>query len=158
MYEIFARLLKEKGLTAYKVSKDTGIPNTTLSAWKRGVCNIKNDKLQIIADYLNVSLPYLLGITDDPQDYIETVEEAQKRLQESIARAEMYEQKAIEARQEAERLEREAEKLKATQEALIASNEAFKNKDFKQAVERLKNLTPEQLQLLNAILNQFENK
>ncbi|MVB11143.1 helix-turn-helix protein [Caprobacter fermentans] len=63
MYEIFERLLKEAGITAYKVSKDTGISQTTLSDWKRGRSVPKTEKLQIIADYFDVSLDYLLGKT-----------------------------------------------------------------------------------------------
>lgn len=35
MYEIFEQLLRERGITAYRVSKDTGITSATLSDWKR---------------------------------------------------------------------------------------------------------------------------
>jgi transcriptional regulator with XRE-family HTH domain len=63
MYEIFEHLLKEAGITAYKVSKDTGISQTTLSDWKRGRSVPKTEKLQTIADYFDVSLDYLLGKT-----------------------------------------------------------------------------------------------
>ncbi|SCI17942.1 Uncharacterised protein [uncultured Ruminococcus sp.] len=34
MYEIFEKLLKERGITAYRVSKDTGISTATLTDWK----------------------------------------------------------------------------------------------------------------------------
>lgn len=61
MYEIFDELIKQKGLSAYKVAKDTGISQTTLSDWKRGRSIPKTDKLQKIADYLGVTLDYLLG-------------------------------------------------------------------------------------------------
>ena len=37
MYEIFDELIKQKGLSAYKVAKDTGISQTTLSDWKRDI-------------------------------------------------------------------------------------------------------------------------
>lgn len=59
MYEIFAKLLKERGVTAYRVHKDTGISQTTLSDWKAGRITPKIDKLQAIADYFGVSLEYL---------------------------------------------------------------------------------------------------
>ncbi len=36
MYEIFEKLLKKHGVTAYKVSKETGVTQSTLSDWKRG--------------------------------------------------------------------------------------------------------------------------
>lgn len=60
MYEIFERLCEAKGLTPYKVSKATGIPTATLSNWKAGRYTPKQDKLQKIADFLGVSLEYLM--------------------------------------------------------------------------------------------------
>lgn len=59
MYEIFSKLLHEFGVTAYKVSKETGISQTTFSNWKSGRSIPKTDALQKIADYFNVSLDYL---------------------------------------------------------------------------------------------------
>ena len=59
MYEIFEKLMKEKGVRAADVAKATGIAPQTLSAWKKGESNPKNDKLQKIADYFGVSLEYL---------------------------------------------------------------------------------------------------
>lgn len=61
MYEIFEKLLKERGITAYRVSKDTGISTATLTDWKKGRSSPKSDKLQKIADYFHVSVDYLLG-------------------------------------------------------------------------------------------------
>ena len=61
MYEIFEQLLRERGITAYRVSKDTGITSATLSDWKKGKTQPKVDKLQKIADYFGVSLDYLCG-------------------------------------------------------------------------------------------------
>lgn len=60
MYEIFSNLLQKHGITPYKVSKETGVSQSTLSDWKRGISAPKPDKLQKIADYFNVSLEYLL--------------------------------------------------------------------------------------------------
>lgn len=64
MYEIFERLLKEKGLSAYKVAKATGVATATLSSWKKGAYTPKPEKLQKIADYLGVRLEYLMGESD----------------------------------------------------------------------------------------------
>ena len=61
MYDIFERLMKEKGVTRYKVSKDTGISQSTLSDWKRKRSTPKIDKLQILADYFGVTVDYLTG-------------------------------------------------------------------------------------------------
>ena len=60
MYEIFAKLLKAKGCTAYQVSKATGIAQSTLSDWKSGKSVPKADKIQKIADFFDVSADYLM--------------------------------------------------------------------------------------------------
>lgn len=64
MYERFLQLLKKKNITAYRVGKDTGISQNTLSYWKKGTGKPKTDKLKKIADYFNVSLKWLMGISD----------------------------------------------------------------------------------------------
>jgi len=61
MYEIFEQLLQRNGVTAYKISQDTGIGQSTLSAWKMGKSNLKADKLQILADYFGVTVDYLMN-------------------------------------------------------------------------------------------------
>lgn len=56
MYETFKRLLEERNLTAYQVSKDTGISQATLSDWKIGKSKPKVDKLSVLAKYFGVPL------------------------------------------------------------------------------------------------------
>lgn len=60
MYEIYQRLLDEKGLKNADVARATGISNMTLSDWKRGKSVPKSDKMRKIAEYLNVSVDYLM--------------------------------------------------------------------------------------------------
>ncbi|HCL03811.1 MAG TPA: hypothetical protein DHW61_15630 [Lachnoclostridium phytofermentans] len=60
MYEIFEKLIKMHNVTAYKVSKDTNIPYSAFSDWKAGRSTPKQDKLKKIADYLGVSIEYLM--------------------------------------------------------------------------------------------------
>lgn len=60
MYSVFERLLAKHGITAWKVSKETGISTVTLTNWKKGNYVPKADKLQKIADYFGVSLEYLM--------------------------------------------------------------------------------------------------
>lgn len=60
MYEIFEQLLNERGVTAYRVSKETGITTATLTSWKQGKYTPKLEKLQKIADYFGVSIDYLI--------------------------------------------------------------------------------------------------
>lgn len=59
MYEIFEKLLQKHGITAYKVSKATGISTATLSDWKNGRSIPKSDKMRLLADYFGVTLEYL---------------------------------------------------------------------------------------------------
>ena len=61
MYEIFAKLLKEKGVTPYQVSKATGVAQSSLSDWKNGRSKPNYEKMLAIADYFGVSVDYLLG-------------------------------------------------------------------------------------------------
>lgn len=60
MYEIFEKLLKERGITAYRVAKETGVTTATLTSWKQGKYTPKPEKMQKIADYFGVSLEYLM--------------------------------------------------------------------------------------------------
>ena len=58
MYEKFANLLSERGVTAYRVSKDTGIAANTFTDWKNGRSKPKFDKLLILAKYFDVPVEY----------------------------------------------------------------------------------------------------
>lgn len=60
MYEIFEKLLKEYGVTAYRVAKETGVTTATLTSWKQGKYTPKPEKMQKIADFFGVSLTYLM--------------------------------------------------------------------------------------------------
>ncbi|MFR1453094.1 MAG: helix-turn-helix domain-containing protein [Hungatella sp.] len=53
-------MLKERNLTPYRVSLDTGIAQSTLSDWKSGRSKPKVDKLKILADYFGVPIEYFL--------------------------------------------------------------------------------------------------
>ena len=67
MYEIFSELLQKYGVTPYKVSKETGVSQSTLSDWKRGLSTPKLDKLQKIADYFGVTVNYLMTGHEDSE-------------------------------------------------------------------------------------------
>ncbi|MBD5473632.1 MAG: helix-turn-helix transcriptional regulator [Lachnospiraceae bacterium] len=70
MYEIFSQLLQKFGVTAYKVSKATGISQSSLSDWKLGKITPKTENMKKIADYFGVSLEYLM--TGEEKDGGET--------------------------------------------------------------------------------------
>ena len=61
MYDKFRQLIDSKGITPYKLAKDTGISQSTLSDWKVGRSTPKLDKLLKIADYLGVQLQDLIS-------------------------------------------------------------------------------------------------
>lgn len=73
--ENFSNILKEKNITAYQVAKNTNISQGLIGAYKSGkkIPGSKNAKK--IADYLNVSVDYLLG---SEKDEIEKHFDAQK--------------------------------------------------------------------------------
>lgn len=65
MYERFEELCKEKGITPYRVAKETGISTATISNWKAGRYTPKADKMLVIAEFFGVSYSYLMGLTPD---------------------------------------------------------------------------------------------
>lgn len=59
-YENFEMLCKRDDTKPSVVSKETGISTATLTSWKQGKYTPKQDKLQLIADFFNVSVDYLM--------------------------------------------------------------------------------------------------
>lgn len=60
------QLMKQNNYTLKKVSNDTGIPVTTLSGYKKNLRTPKKGNAIKLADYFGVSIPYLLGVDDEP--------------------------------------------------------------------------------------------
>nr|WP_288830094.1 helix-turn-helix transcriptional regulator [uncultured Clostridium sp.] len=65
MYAKYLDLKKRAGVTDYRVSKETGIPTSTLTNWKKNHetkgkegYTPKVDKMQALATYFNVPLDY----------------------------------------------------------------------------------------------------
>ena len=67
MYEIFEQLLQRYGITAYKVSKETGVTQSTLSDWKRGRSTPKTENMKKLADYFGITVDYLMTGIDTPK-------------------------------------------------------------------------------------------
>ena len=61
MYEKYEKARDEKGLNNNQVAKLSGVSNTTLSAWKRGIYKPKADKLVKIAEALDKPLEYFIA-------------------------------------------------------------------------------------------------
>ena len=61
------QILDERKISAYRVSKATGISESTFGQWRKNPSsNIYSGNLTLIADFLDCSVDYLLGRTDDP--------------------------------------------------------------------------------------------
>ena len=68
-YLIFEKLLKQRKMYANTVAKATGIPASTFTDWKMGRSKPKIDKMQKIADYLGVTVDYLMtGENKQPEE------------------------------------------------------------------------------------------
>ena len=62
------RILEEREITGYKVSKATGLSDSIFSKWReKPSSKIRSEVLVLIADYLDCSVDYLLGRTDNPK-------------------------------------------------------------------------------------------
>lgn len=60
MFEKLAKLMQERNLTIFQLSKETGIPQTTLYEWKAGKYKPKTEKILLLADYFGVTMEYFL--------------------------------------------------------------------------------------------------
>ena len=60
MYKIFEQIINKRNLKLSDVAKGAGIPYSSLTDWKVGRSAPKVDKLCKIADFLDVSLDYLV--------------------------------------------------------------------------------------------------
>lgn len=70
MYEIFEKLLKEKGLRAADVTRATGIKSPVFSEWKKGKSKPNTEKMIKIAKFLGVSVEYLTTGMEPAVDYL----------------------------------------------------------------------------------------
>ena len=66
--ENILRIIEERGITSYNLAKETGISESLFSKWReKPSSKVTSQNLQLIADYLNCSVDYLLGRTDSPE-------------------------------------------------------------------------------------------
>lgn len=62
---LFQEFLMPLGLSAYRVSKDTGVPQTRLSAIIKGNRAVTADTALRLSTYFGVSAKFWLGLQDD---------------------------------------------------------------------------------------------
>jgi len=60
LYKKYEECLKEKNVTSYQVSRDTGINQACLSNWKNGKYTPKADKLVVLATYFGKPAGYFI--------------------------------------------------------------------------------------------------
>lgn len=58
-------VIDERGITISQLAKEIGISQGNISDWKSGKCLPSLNALIKIADYLNISLDYLVGRTEE---------------------------------------------------------------------------------------------
>lgn len=75
-------LRKKTGFTQKSFSKEIGIPLRTLQNWENGESNIKPEKAELLAEYFNVQIPYLLGYSETRYGS----EQITKAIKESVSR------------------------------------------------------------------------
>ena len=86
-YDLFTKIIESKGITPYRVAKDTGLTTVLFTDWKKGKSKPKYNKLKIIADYLGVSVEYLQGIESAEQEILDILDN-----QDSVSDPEYSEQ------------------------------------------------------------------
>lgn len=66
--ERILKILEERKVTGYRLSKAIGISDSLFSKWRaKPTSKVSSDILVAIADYLDCSVDYLLGRTEDPR-------------------------------------------------------------------------------------------
>lgn len=53
-YEVYARERDRKGVSDYRVARDTGVAASTICEWGKGMYTPKTEKLILIAQYLGI--------------------------------------------------------------------------------------------------------
>lgn len=78
------QILQERGITKYRLSKETGIPPSSITDWTKNGRSPTAEKLAIVAEFLNVSVDYLLGNEEKPTSKTDELSKENKKLIEDI--------------------------------------------------------------------------
>ena len=66
--ENILRIIEERKITSNKLAKETGNSESLFSKWRENPSSkIRSEILVLIADYLDCSVDYLLGRTENPE-------------------------------------------------------------------------------------------
>lgn len=84
-------LMTEKGISAKQLSSETGISTGNISDWKSGRSMPTANKLDTLANYLNVSVDYLLDRKNNTDNFTDiNVNHKQQYDETTIQVAEMF--------------------------------------------------------------------
>lgn len=64
LLDLIKKLCKKRGISVTMLENELGFPDNTIYQWKNRMPSV--ERLQVVADYFNVSIDYLLGRTDNP--------------------------------------------------------------------------------------------
>jgi transcriptional regulator with XRE-family HTH domain len=108
MYEKFALLLKQSGISASKLAKEIGISAPSLTYWKQGKYTPQAKTIQAIANYFNVPISYFysdteyaLGVTEQQAKSLGIDTEAVKQQ----LNAQLLDEQAIEIAKQIQKLD-----------------------------------------------------
>ncbi len=62
-----ARLRRASGLKGPEVARFVGVHEATLYRWEKGEVGVRDDQKYILAQLFKVSVPFLMGWTDDKE-------------------------------------------------------------------------------------------
>ena len=66
--QIILDLMEKKGVTAYRLAKETGISESLFGKWKvKPTSRIASCNVEAIANYFGCSTDYMRGRTDNPE-------------------------------------------------------------------------------------------
>ncbi|MCM2353974.1 MAG: helix-turn-helix domain-containing protein [Pseudobdellovibrio sp.] len=68
--KVFSQIIKERRYTLKEISKATGVPATTLAEWQANRTPKNPNQVKSVAQFLGVSLHYLLFGEEDSQEPI----------------------------------------------------------------------------------------
>jgi antitoxin HigA-1 len=83
---LLEEFLKPMGVSAYKLSKDTGIPQTRISAIIKGNRAVTADTALRLSKYFGVSAKFWLGLQDDFD-----IEESSRSLKNTLNSIQRFE-------------------------------------------------------------------
>lgn len=86
-YDRFKLLCKRKGISCTKAATENGFSNSTPTKWKKTAATPDGSTVSILADYFNVPVEYLMGLSTQSQidEYTFRLAELEKELKTATA-------------------------------------------------------------------------